>query len=283
MSVPSLNISGKIEPENIALFERIGKVAKQLNIPYVVVGAYARDLVLHYGHGAAIQRATMDIDLGIQVSDWSAFEQLKQALLNSEFKETRSQHRFISPENIKIDIVPFGQIEDCNANIQWPPSGDVELNVLGFQEAHYHSETVRIQNEPTVDIPVATATGMTLLKLISWADRTIDMRKKDAKDLRYLIVTYEKIPAIKDVLYNDATLMVQYDWELELASAHQLGADVKSIAGEKTQIALAALFHGEHKKLSVERLMEEMSDPIEREYERNERIIKALIAGFLAT
>jgi len=41
-------------------------------MPYVVVGATARDLVLHYGHGAAIRRATQDVDFAIEVPDWPA-------------------------------------------------------------------------------------------------------------------------------------------------------------------------------------------------------------------
>jgi len=38
----------------------------------------ARDLVLHYLHGAEIQRATMDIDFAIEVPDWSAFNTIKK-------------------------------------------------------------------------------------------------------------------------------------------------------------------------------------------------------------
>lgn len=47
MSNSLLNLSGKIDPETIALFQCVEGIAKQLNIPFVVVGAYARDLVLH--------------------------------------------------------------------------------------------------------------------------------------------------------------------------------------------------------------------------------------------
>ena len=41
------------------------------------------------------------------------------------------------------------------------------MNVLGFNEAHDNSIKVTIQKEPEVKISVASAAGLTLLKLIS--------------------------------------------------------------------------------------------------------------------
>jgi predicted nucleotidyltransferase len=33
------------------------------------VGASARDIVLHYGYGARVQRAIADVDFGMQICD----------------------------------------------------------------------------------------------------------------------------------------------------------------------------------------------------------------------
>lgn len=280
MSDTLLNISGKIDTETVALYKRVGDVASQLSIPFVVVGASARDIVLHYGHGARIQRATTDIDFGIQVPNWSAFATLKRGLLDLGFKEARDQHRVVSPGNVQVDIVPFGQIEDKKANIQWPPDGDFIMNVLGFQEACDNAETVRIQNNPPVDIPVATPEGMTILKLIAWTDRTADMRGKDAKDLCYLFTTYEKIPTVSEGLHDSQTLMVKYDWDIVLAGAHQLGINAANIVENKTYEAIACLFKGTHKSLTIELLIEGMCEQIEYEYEHSEILINAFIDGF---
>ena len=67
----------------------------ELVISYVVVGASARDLVLHYGYGARVKRATADIDFGIQVPDWDTFESIRHKLIESGFEETKSQHRLV--------------------------------------------------------------------------------------------------------------------------------------------------------------------------------------------
>lgn len=76
----------------VQVYTDVSEICDQLKIPYVVVGASARDIVLHFGHGAKIQRATTDIDFGIQVPNWDAFQLLKQELLSRDFKETRQQH-----------------------------------------------------------------------------------------------------------------------------------------------------------------------------------------------
>ena len=50
---------------------------------FLIVGAMARDLLLHYGHGVPITRATTDIDLGVTVGSWDEFRQLRDACLES--------------------------------------------------------------------------------------------------------------------------------------------------------------------------------------------------------
>lgn len=276
-----LNISGKLDANTISLYKHVSEVANQLEIPFVVIGACARDIVLHYGHGTPIQRATTDIDFGIQVPDWTAFETLKTNLLEREFTETQAQHRMLSPDSIPLDIVPFGQVADDMANIEWPPNGDWVMNTLGFQEAFDHAEIVCIQDDPRVDIPVATPSGMAILKLIAWTDRPSDMRDKDAKDLLYLICTYEKIPAINTRLYENQDLMEQYDWDIKLASAYQLGIDARAIASDKTCDVITKLFNNKHENLSVELLIEEMCEHIEQQYTRSEQLLNAFIEGFL--
>lgn len=282
MSDISLNISGKIELPIVKLYQDVSEVSAALGIPFIVVGASARDIVLHHGHGASVERATQDVDFGIEVPDWSAFQKLKQSLADRGFRETATAHRMMSPNDIPIDIVPFGDIEDEQSSIAWPPAGDWKMSVLGFQEVCANAEIVRIQEEPPVDIPVASPAGMTILKLIAWLDRPSDLRRKDAPDLIYLLTTYEKLPQISDHLYRDRQLMEQHDWDLTLASAHQLGADAGELAGSASYALIANFFKGEHDNLNTEKLLTEMGISSEASYERNETLLNACIEGFLA-
>jgi predicted nucleotidyltransferase len=281
MTAPLLNISAKIDSALANLCAIVASCAAQLQIPYLVVGASARDMVLHYGYGARVQRATADIDFALQVPSWDAFAALRKALIRNNFSETNTEHRLVGPNNWPIDIVPFGGVADDNANIQWPPSGDMVMNVLGFQEALDNANIVRVSDNPILDVPVASPEGMTILKLIAWTDRAADARKKDAKDIAYLLTTYESIPAVSDQLYREATLMELYSWDITLASAHQLGIHIKQIILPQTYTVISELLNKQHPKLSWECLINEMSGNTGHQYVRNETILNAFTAGFL--
>jgi len=60
-------LSGKIDQGSFELLALIHQVTLEMGIEYLVVGATARDLVMHYGYGARIQRATGDLDFAIQI------------------------------------------------------------------------------------------------------------------------------------------------------------------------------------------------------------------------
>lgn len=276
----SLDISGKIDPRIVAVFGSVSNVLTELKMPYVVVGASARDLVLHHGYGAEIQRATEDVDFAIQVPDWNAFNTLKNKLTQQGFSETKEQHRLKSPTGTLIDIIPFGEIEDKQATIAWPPTGEVIMCTLGFQEASDNSEWVKVQSEPEITIPVVTPVGMILLKIISWTDRSADCRNKDAKDIAYLLSTYEVIPEVKESLYAKPQIMETYDWDITQAAACLLGQRARKIAKEKTATMINALAKDGPGKLNLGLLVEEMCTHIDNEFERKQQLLSAFFDGF---
>lgn len=280
MMSTSLDISGKIDPRFVEVFSLVSNVLTELNVPYIVVGATARDLVLHHGHGAEIRRATDDVDFAIEVPDWNAFNVLKNKLIEQGFKEDRSQHRLISPTDTKVDIVPFGEIEHEEDTIAWPPKGDVVMNVLGFKEACENAEWVRVQSEPEIDIPVVTPVGMSLLKIISWTDRAADIRNKDAKDIAYLLMNYEVIPEVTETLYSDTQIMETYDWDITQASSYLLGKRARDIAKENTVREIDALRNENLPGLHLDLLTEEMCTHIESEFERKNLLLSAFLDGF---
>ncbi len=60
MSANLLDLSGKIDALTIAIFDAIVTIALANDIRFFLVGATARDLILHYGYGVAVGRATGD-------------------------------------------------------------------------------------------------------------------------------------------------------------------------------------------------------------------------------
>lgn len=229
-----LNLSGKIDQPTIDLLILVNGITTALDMPYLVVGATARDIVYHHRFGTPVKRATTDVDFGIQVRSWEEFESLSKMLVSEGFKPEKSAHRFFCPNNTQLDIVPFGSIEDDKASIQWPPNGEIEMNVLGFKEALEQAFLVEITNEPVLHIPVASPQGLALLKLIAWSDRDRDMRVRDALDIAYLLDHYEADLSIVERLYEEGVIE-QYNYEISLASAHMLGDDSAAIASDATK------------------------------------------------
>jgi len=61
----SKNISGKIGQNYIECIEQVNSVTEKLNIPYLLIGATARDIIFEYCHNIKCPRMTMDIDIGV--------------------------------------------------------------------------------------------------------------------------------------------------------------------------------------------------------------------------
>ncbi|WP_096087838.1 nucleotidyl transferase AbiEii/AbiGii toxin family protein [Agaribacterium haliotis] len=277
LNIPALNISGKLDSSTVAVYQAILHVTQQLDVPFLIVGASARDLVLHYGHNADIARATRDIDFAIEVANWDAFQQVKAVLIARGFKESDQQHRVTSPQGIPLDIVPFGPLEDATGKIEWPPGQEWEMLVQGFQEALDNAEAVIIQDKPLIEVPVATPAGMALLKLIAWQDREVEKRGKDAADFLYLCESYEKIPAVSDGLYKNESLMESYEWDLTLAAASQLGQDARAIAKALTASTISTLLNNKHETLAIGVFISEMAAP---NVGRAEELLEAFTKGF---
>jgi predicted nucleotidyltransferase len=94
MTKKFFDLSGKIDRLTVELFESIVSVAVSMSAPFFVVGATARDIILKYGYGIDTIRATNDIDLGVEVSDWDQYIKLREGLVaTGRFEHTREPQR----------------------------------------------------------------------------------------------------------------------------------------------------------------------------------------------
>jgi hypothetical protein len=136
MTASSLNLSARADLDWFA--ELIGD-AKQAApaVEWLVVGALARDLHLGYAHGIRVDRVTTDTDLALTVATWAGFAKIRHALIASRkfVAVSRAEHKFLHHSGQALDVVPFGDIEDRNRSIAWPPSGEMTMSVLGYREA----------------------------------------------------------------------------------------------------------------------------------------------------
>ena len=72
----------------------VNRLAGDLELPYIVVGATARDLLLFHVFEIPVTRATADVDFAIAVDSWERFRGLRTALLVSgHFDDGKIEHR----------------------------------------------------------------------------------------------------------------------------------------------------------------------------------------------
>ncbi len=279
MTSTSLDITNKVDSSTLAVLQSVTDAAQRLAIPLFVIGATARDLVLHHYYGATISRATQDIDFAIQVPDWSAFEALKAELLHIGFLETRTSHRLKFAKGGWVDLVPFGSISGDGKAVAWPPKGDVVLNILGFSEACEHALNLRISNSHATDISVVSPVGLALLKLVSWTEREREKRPNDAKDFFYVCANYRKIPSINDGMYTQEEMMEQYGWVPERGSANLLGRDVRAMVAPSTHEHLDRLFDEQIANRPLRDLVRESCET-SGQFEEHEVRLNAFIDGY---
>jgi predicted nucleotidyltransferase len=243
----SLDLSGKISELTITILHNINRVATKLNLPFFVIGATSRDIILQLAHDIETARATVDIDIGVMVSGWDHFVKLKNELVKSKkFKPSRQMQRLEYDDNYPVDIIPFGAIEDNDNTISWPPDGANKMNMAGFQESYQHSISVKLQSSPELVVKVVSLEGLTILKLISWDDN-IDRRIKDAADLLLIMGNYLDAGNTDRLFEEGLDLVEENGFDYEISSARFLGRNIAKISTKALKSKLVDILGSEAK------------------------------------
>lgn len=261
MTAISLDFSKKTElcwlSEPVRL---VGEAAGGL--PYFLVGATARDLILQYGHGIEAARKTYDVDFAFMVKTWAAFEALRANLLATEkFTDTLgSAHRLKFESGMVVDLVPFGAIERPDRTIAWPPDGSVEMSVFGFREAL--AATILVLLPGRVASLVVTLPALAMLKLAAWMERRYAQPGKDAYDLLMIMRNYLNAGNAERLYTDAAHLLERSDFDYETAGAWLLGHDMAKLLVGDSKAKVASLLERESDPNGTLALVGDMrSDP----------------------
>ncbi len=252
---------------------------------YLVVGAMARDLVLVNAFGLRSGGATRDIDFGLSVENWEAFQMFKTALVETaQFEATpKVAHRlnWKDPETgatTPVDLIPFGGVASEDKTIAWPPNQDFVMSVAGFEEAS--ESAIRLQVEDGLVVRVASIPGLTVLKLIAW-ERRRNENNKDAADLRHLLLYYGDAGNLDRLYEQEMPLLEAAGFDIELAGAQLLGRDAARICHRDTGARIRALLDSD---ALVEQLIVQMPGARFSEDLREERtsdLLARFRRGFL--
>jgi len=253
-----LDLSGKIDQQEVDALLLIKKIADSLNIPFFIVGASARDFILKHDYGVNPSRITRDIDLGAKVENWEKFRSFVEALKDTgKFSNDGRQLQRYLFDSVIIDIVPFGPITDKNKRITWPPENEVFMSVVGFKEAYESAITVKLSNDPQFEVKLSTLPGLTLMKIISW-NENYPVRTKDAEDILLIMNEYGD-PGNKDRLFDEEEELLQIEnFDTKHAGIRLLGRDMAEIADTETKVMVKTILDDETDDQNRYRLVADM-------------------------
>jgi len=253
-----IDLSGKIDTLTGDLFADITGAAAYLGIPFFVVGATARDMILTYGYGIRTLRATYDIDLGVRVPDWEHYEMLKHGLIaTNRFSSTKETQRLLYKDSLIIDIIPFGPIAHSKNVLSWPPDHETKMNIIGFEESCHYSLTVRASSTPILDVQFASLAGLAVMKIIAWNDKYPE-RDGDAKDLALLMRTYLDAGNDERLFNEELDLIENEDFDYVRAGARLLGRDMAAMVKPTTKKVVIEVLDRETGEQDRYRLIEDM-------------------------
>lgn len=227
-----------VDPITVAVLRAVDRVANELDLPYFVAGAVARDIVIAHVFGLDTGRATRDVDFAVAVESWDQYESVRTRFLKLEqfaADKRDAAHRFYyghsSGIRYPVDVIPFRGVEQTAHTIAWPPEMKVMMSVAGYEEAL--ATALIVQIEAGLLVRVASLPGLALLKLFAWMDRG-HQDSKDALDLVTLFRRYADAGNLDRLYGDDSVTLEAVNFDMELAGPRLLGQDLRKIAAPDT-------------------------------------------------
>lgn len=271
----SLDFSQKTDLRLLGVLVKLVTAAAG-EMPFLMAGAMARDLLLVHAHGIPSNRATEDVDLAFLAQNWDAFEAVRRKLLaTGEFVEVprKGIHKLRFRRTLEVDILPFGGVERLDRSIVLPPD-DSEMSMFGFKEALGSTMTVLLPDD--VRVQVVSLPALAILKFSAWTERRLREPGKDAYDLLLIIKNYAT--ASGERLYDANPHVVGSPSDYEAAGAWLLGKDMAWLLDEEGHERLARIIADEADEAGQLRLVGDMTrnDP-----DRALELLAALEDGFV--
>jgi len=209
--------------------------AAACTLPFLVVGASARDIAIRSAGISMQLRRTSDVDIAVAVADWADLDRLTAGLP----RKGNAMHTFLV-HGVPVDIVPFRGVETPERTIRWPD--DHEMNVAGMEEAMSSAALVDLADD--VRVHVATLPAQVVLKLFAWGDRH-HQTTRDAIDLRAILDAYSSGSHL-DALYDDfEDALDRHDFDVLVATAARVGQEAAEMLPDATVAALLSLLAAE--------------------------------------
>ncbi len=226
-----------LDPASLDILRAVSTSAQALDVPVMLVGATARDIMLTFLHGIPSLRATDDMDFALAVPSWEAFDNVAGTLTrDTRFvmgKAMTNRMHFYYSQGVpprSIDVIPYGA--GIGGEIfRWPKHDDVEMRVTGYEDAAAASESLGFATN--LSFNVVTIPGLTLLKFFAWLERRTTTNR-DAFDLALMLRTYSDAGNHDRLFGEEIETLELVEFDLSQASPRLLGRDVAHMCSGPT-------------------------------------------------
>jgi predicted nucleotidyltransferase len=263
-----LDVVDRVTTELMAKSERLrsGEV--------MLVGAHCRDILQSaFGFGFPL-RVTSDIDLGLAVANWAAYDELVTKLRPAG----NTGIRFQVGQTI-ADLMPFGSVEDPPGTVA-PATRREPISVWGFAEVFAAALELRLPNAGTIRMP--TAAGYAALKLAAWLDRSAFGEYKDASDIATVVYWYSRSPAVATRVYETVQgqeLLVEEGLDDSATAARLLGVDIADLIGAERLSEIVERWPGSPRGLLIHHMNVTNAADWPDSPERREVLLRAVERG----
>jgi predicted nucleotidyltransferase len=219
-----------LHPAIAEMLKAMETVFPEFNVDFFLVGAVARDIQLSAGNGFTARRKTNDVDIAILLNNEEEFYAVKEALLaTGDFEESAYKAiKLIYKGGIEVDLLPFGEIENDERELQLSRHALLVMDMSGFKEVYPFVQTLTVAEG--LSLNVCSIEGLVVLKLIANNDNPT--RTKDITDIEHFIKVYfdlnanEVYTAYMDVMDLYDTGIYEY---LQLVAARIIGRKIKTM------------------------------------------------------
>ncbi len=267
---------------------RLEAIAKRQGVDVLLLGAFARDLLFWHTHGISCHRGTMDVDIVVQLQDWTAYNRFRSALQSIGFKSTEAAHpeKLLDTDTgVEVDLLPFGDIAEDGKTVVWPQD-DSRWSVIGIQDAYDHALRFEIIVDGiTRSIRFVSASGLVLLKIVAIYDRPEARYKKDTADIGFVIDHYLGIGnKVRMESHPHEDILRAVDGDLDRATARLLGRDISEMVSSDARAYIVNLLKQEVRSRSTCRFTQGLQESLcKGSFSRARIIVGEILDGLMWT
>lgn len=207
--------------EDLELLADLERAAGTVGVEPYLIGAGAIRL------GPALEwqvrpRVTRDWDFAVRLESWSRYEELVTQLTRPDagFEQAQEVHRFLHRSGGKLDVVPYGGLEDPHGSIHW---GDGQvMDTRGLSVLDQHHEIRRIG---TVELRIASLPALVGLKVLAYLSRRPGITR-DIGDVHRMLVEAEDSVVDARVEADALDRLASEDVSWTEVGAYLVGRDV---------------------------------------------------------